>query len=110
MRISIAIFCFLISNTLSTYLGLSDSGIPIFSIDLDLPPRQRFKETSVHMKVKALNYFNHMLNLLDPVIEQIIRNSYKLMQITNPEFYEETLGISEALETDIFVTQAISFF
>ena len=28
------------------YLGLNPEGLPIFTIDLDLPPRERFKEPS----------------------------------------------------------------
>ena len=47
LLVAIVIFS---SEVKSAYLGTTETGIPIFSIDLSLNPKDRFKETTEYFK------------------------------------------------------------
>lgn len=53
MKRALLLFCFLTITT-QKYLGITDNGIPIFSIDLDLPLSERFRETALYFKDQVL--------------------------------------------------------
>jgi hypothetical protein len=53
MRVKpIVLFTFLliVSEVTSKFIGLTNEGLRIYSIDLDLPPQERFKQPHLDMK------------------------------------------------------------
>lgn len=50
LALTLATIFGIINPAKADYLGLNPQGMPVYTIDLDLPPRERFKETALVFK------------------------------------------------------------
>ena len=105
----ILLLCEILLLSQEKYLGESEEGLPIFTIDMNLPPKERFKETATYMGQKSLNYYKALLNRMDSWVVSIFKYGYHVLQYTNPELYEELVGISEALHVEPYVPILVNY-
>ena len=76
------------------YLGLNPQGMPIYTIDLDLPPRERFKETAVVYKEGYFTIEKLYLHLVGPIGRAMIHLFAEAFWVVHPEKWEEIQGMA----------------
>jgi hypothetical protein len=74
----------LLHQTAGDYLGLNPQGMPIYTVDLDLPPRERFKETAMAFKEEYFIVERLYLNLLKPMNRAIMLLTADAFWLTHP--------------------------
>lgn len=82
------------------YLGKSEEGLPIFTINLDAPPRERFQEPNRYFKEVGKTTLDKYLANLPPIALAAFYYLDWIPAMSNPEYFEELEGISEAMGLD----------
>jgi len=99
----------LLSCTLSTLafsapqkqMSLTVDSFPVFKIDLDLAPEERFKETAAHFKDQILIILNLYLEELPDFLVSMFGFLAPTIKLHQHEHFLEIQGISEVVEVDI---------
>jgi hypothetical protein len=96
---------FLLTLSLSVALSSETSpridsltSFPSFKIDLDLDPKERFKESALFFKEPILKVFNAYMKIIPDKVEDFFGRMSPLIKSHQQEHYEEIEGISDALE------------
>lgn len=93
MKISLFIAAFIAMATVpsvkSDYLGLNPQGMPIFTIDLDMEPRERFKEVTTHFAEQYKLAEHTYLGLASPTLRAFVHLFAEAMWHTKPVHREE---------------------
>lgn len=72
--------------------------MPIYTVDLDLPPRERFKETAIVFKEHYFVIERLYMGYLTPVMRAVIHMFADVFWIVHPTYWEEIKGMAEAIE------------
>jgi hypothetical protein len=83
--------------TSADYLGLNPQGIPIYTIDLDLPPRERFKETAIAFKEPYFTVEKLYLDLENTLGRAMVHGFASIFWEAHPDKWEEIKGMAEAI-------------
>jgi len=67
---------------------------------LDLPPKERFKETALAFKPHILSTIQLFMRIIPDFVEGIFKEFGPQIQEKESEAYEEIQGIAEALDYD----------
>ena len=82
------------------YLGDNDDGIEMYKIDMNLAPKYRFQETSLHYKDKVRKVIDAYLSFVPDILIDVINHVGSVIHWINPEYYEEVDGMAYNLELD----------
>lgn len=81
----------------------------MFSIDLDSPPQERFKEVMTHFKPQALALIKSYLDLVPPVLLDVLPLFTWLPELFQPDYMAEIRGISEVMGLSKDLGIAVNF-
>lgn len=91
------------------YLGVNENGLHSFTIDLNLEPKERFKETAAFFKKPTLA----VLDYYAPMVPQALQTAFSYLdwipEMFQPEYYEEIKGMAEAMEIDPHLAIIVGF-
>lgn len=59
----------------------------MFTINLDLPPRERFVEVTSHLKDEALSVLNKYLDYIPSALVSIVSYSDWIPRLSHEEYY-----------------------
>jgi len=74
------------------------SELPVFEIDLDIAPEERFKEVVAYFKEPIQVMVAYYLRLMPSFVEDIFARLEPFLKVTQHEHYLEIKGISVGLE------------
>ena len=101
MKKSLLFSLMTLSLVQAEYLGLNEGGVEMFTIDLDVPPRYRYKEVTEFKKEQALEVYRLYQDIIPASFHTAAETIGWLVRIQRPEFYEEVLGMADILKIPI---------
>lgn len=94
----IILITYSLQHAKADYLGLNPQGMPIYTIDLDLPPRERFKETAIVFKEAYFTIEKLYMDLSSATGRAMIHIFASIFWEVHPEKWEEIRGMAEAIK------------
>lgn len=85
----------------AAYLGRNKFGLDIFTIDLSLPEKERFKETAQFYKTAVMDIFHQYEVLFPSYLQPLMTMVGRVLHFFHEGYYQEAEGIAEVLGADI---------
>ena len=91
----------IVTLSYTQYLGKNDQGIDVFKIDLNLPPKDRFRDVAVVLGPKVKD----IIEKYEPYFPSFVLNIFKYLDVGiwwfHSEKYEEIQGMAEIAGVDV---------
>mmetsp|Transcript_4953 Transcript_4953/g.7413 ORF Transcript_4953/g.7413 Transcript_4953/m.7413 type:complete len:401 (+) Transcript_4953:25-1227(+) len=85
------------ASALSVVTPENDDQFPLFTIDYDTKPRDRFKEVSTHYRDNIVEVFNVAMDEIPNFVSDFFKLVHGIWWVLHHEKYEELLGIVDAV-------------
>ena len=82
---------------------------PVFKIDLDLAPEERFIEAVTALKEPAQKMFKDYLHLAPRFIRNFFKDNEDVIKLRHLDIYREITSISEILEMDTYLVLMLNY-
>jgi hypothetical protein len=84
--------------TSGTYIGQNPYGIEIHKIDLNLDPKDRFRDVAHHFKEPATAALNFYVNYLPGPAWWVLENFLDMVHFELSDYFQEVVGMAEAMD------------
>jgi len=107
------LFCATILALLSVQVLTEDlmpyQELPVFKIDLDVAPEERFNEVTTQMKPQILKMVNDYLHLCPRFVRSFFESNEDVIKMRHLENYEEITGMATILELDSYILLMLNY-
>jgi hypothetical protein len=83
--------------------------LPVYKIDLDLPPSQRFVEVTTDLKPQITKMVDDYLHLLPGFVRGFFEKNENIIKLRHKENYEEVISMSEILGFNSYILLALNY-